>query len=407
MKALIVDDEYAKAQKIAAAIAAATPSAEVVHVSTAHAARLELRAKKFELLLIDLNLPDVLGAAPTIQGGIQLFDMVLMDDQIHMPSEIAFISAKDDAVVEAQSQCIKRGVSLIQFRPSDDSWTDAVTGRCILAERRSTTASRVRPMDVAIVTALRSPELEAILALPYGWKRRKIDNDPTNYHFGSLRTSQGEISVVAATAQRKGMPSAAAISSRMSLLFQPKLLIMPGICAGVEGKVNMGDVVVADPTWDWGSGKQVEGLDNSIVFKAAAHQRPLKTSMAEHVVELIADSEVTARIRGGWTGPVPAGAFKVHVGPMASGASVVAHSKIIESIIEKQRDVLAIEMEAYAVMAAAEYSGEPVPLAMAIKSVCDFGNSDKGDSWQKYAAYTSAAFVDELIRSDIAVFLQK
>ncbi len=27
---------------------------------------------------------------------------------------------------------------------------------------------------------------------------------------------------------------------------------MLGICAGVKGKTELGDVIVADPSWDWG-----------------------------------------------------------------------------------------------------------------------------------------------------------
>jgi hypothetical protein len=47
-------------------------------------------------------------------------------------------------------------------------------------------------------------------------------------------------------------------------------------------------------------------------------------------------------------------------------------------------------MESYGLYAAATESQLPQPLAMSIKSVADFANESKEDSYQKYAGYTSA-----------------
>jgi len=83
---------------------------------------------------------------------------------------------------------------------------------------------------------------------------------------------------------------------------------------------------------------------------------------------------------------------------MASGASVVAAREFAASIAGQHKDLLAIEMEGYAVMAAAECATAPAPIAIVIKSVCDFADAKKTDDWQAYAAYTSAAFADRLFR---------
>lgn len=50
-------------------------------------------------------------------------------------------------------------------------------------------------------------------------------------------------------------------------------------------------------------------------------------------------------------------------------------------------------MESYAVFTAAEYSSEPRPRCIAIKSVCDFGDEDKCDDAHAYAAHNSANFL--------------
>jgi len=54
-------------------------------------------------------------------------------------------------------------------------------------------------------------------------------------------------------------------------------------------------------------------------------------------------------------------------------------------------------MEVYGLYAAAAMTGTPRCTPIAIKSVCDFANSEKNDSFQAYAAYTSANTVKELL----------
>lgn len=181
-------------------------------------------------------------------------------------------------------------------------------------------------------------------------------------------------------------------------MFRPKYLVMLGICAGIPGKNNLGDVIVADPGWDWGCGKRGIDPNGSPVFQAAPYQMPLNKGISQLASDLANDPSVLSAIRGGWTKEMPQGLFRIHVGPMASGASVIADDDSARLIATQNRELLAIEMEAYAVMAAAEYASDPKPTAIIIKSVCDYADANKNDDWQKYASYTSAAFADQLFR---------
>ncbi len=57
-------------------------------------------------------------------------------------------------------------------------------------------------------------------------------------------------------------------------------------------------------------------------------------------------------------------------------------------------------MEAYAVMAASDFARKMAPKSIVIKSVCDYADSEKNNTWQEFASYTSAAFFDRLISDD-------
>jgi nucleoside phosphorylase len=192
------------------------------------------------------------------------------------------------------------------------------------------------------------------------------------------------------------MPSSAAIATKLAIMYQPKYLVMLGICAGIQGKCNLGDVIVADPTWDWGSGKRGVDVNGSPVFQAAPYQMQLNNGISQLASDLANDQSVLGNIRGGWSEATPNGVLKIHVGPMASGASVISDDETARSIATQNRELIAIEMEAFAVMAAVEYVANPKPTAVIIKSVCDYADANKNDDWQKYASYTSAAFAHQL-----------
>ena len=400
-RVLIVDDEYDKAGSIAQTILSHDAATEIEHVTTSVAARRALTAKRFDVLIIDLQLPDVMGATPAQEGGISLFDLLMLDDKAWLPSDVLFITGREELVELAQAKVRDRGASFCQFDASGGgTWKSVLVGKLKLAQARRKRLDIFAPKaDVVIITALGTPELDAVLQLDYQWQQRRFADDPTGYQLGTIPRPDGDYTVVAASARRKGMPSSAALASKMVERFRPRYVVMLGICAGVKGKTNLGDVVVADPSWDWGSGKLAEDSDGAEVFQAAPYPHPLNTHLSQLAMELGVRDDVTGAIRNMWKGSTPAGKLSVHVGPMASGAAVLATNGAILPITDQNRELLAVEMEAYAVFAAADYARQPAPLPIVIKSVCDFADAHKNDNWQAYASYTSAAFFDHLIRS--------
>lgn len=96
-------------------------------------------------------------------------------------------------------------------------------------------------------------------------------------------------------------------------------------------------------------------------------------------------------------GQKPSNSLSMYIGPIASGASVLENKEEIASIKQFQRKIIGIEMEIYGVMSAVKYAPKPSPIAICMKSVCDFGNENKNDDWQNYSAYTSAEMMHMLI----------
>lgn len=395
MNILILDDSHEKVALIAKTIKSSGLIANITHETNVTSARQRLRSNYFDLLLIDIQIPDTAGATLNRMGGLEFFDIATQDLKAKIPAEILFVTSEDSLVSEAQAEVERRGSSLCAISKAQVGWDQMLIGKIQIASKRA--KRNIENADIAIITALES-ELDAVLSLDYKWDKFRIDSDPTLYYRGKFSSGGIERVVVAASAMRKGMAASAAVATKLVLKFRPKILAMTGICAGVRGKTNLGDVIVGSPTWDWGSGKHAEDKSGSPVFKLSPKQSDLSNGLSVLCSEVGRSQEFKSRVRAQWQKKFPEGIFNCHIGPMASGASVIANESIAKSIVEQNRDVIGIEMEAFAVMVAAEYATATPLIAIAIKSVCDFADSHKEDFWQEYAAYTSVLFADELFK---------
>lgn len=84
---------------------------------------------------------------------------------------------------------------------------------------------------------------------------------------------------------------------------------------------------------------------------------------------------------------VPEESFRVHTGPLATGASVVEDEGIFSRLSKSMRNVIGIDMESSALAALAEVHEVPIIVA---KGVSDFGDTYKDDRFRTFAARASA-----------------
>jgi nucleoside phosphorylase len=242
---------------------------------------------------------------------------------------------------------------------------------------------------LCIQTALHTPEFEAIRRLSWDWKPLDQGVDGTIYYSGTLLKKGQAQPVVAACAPRMGIAAAAALASKMIYTFRPRYLAMAGIAAGIRTECEIGDVILADPVWDWGSGKIIS-QEGGQRFHQAPHQISTNSFVRGKGALMAGDGASLDEIRRGWSGPKPGNALRMHVRPMASGAAVLADTSTFSELKAQHRKLTGIDMEAYGVYSAAEEASLPQPSVFAIKSVCDFADERKNDDYQAYAAYTSA-----------------
>ncbi len=400
LKVLIVEDNTEKLAKVVKGISSldCCPLECIDEVRDAGNAKRKLKERKYDLLILDIALPAQIDSDPEPNGGISLLnEIVERDDVYHLPDHIVGLTAFESSKALAQADFDKELWSLIHFDATSEEWEQQLKGKIehISAVRAQGNGEDEFNYDLAVVTALNDPELKAVLDLDWKWKPVDIRNDHTIYHEGEFKTASGVKKVVAASARAMGMPAAAALSMKMIGLFRPRFMAMTGILAGTQGDTNLGDIIVASQCWDWGSGKHYK-KEGGAFFASDPTQVTLDTDI-QGIVDRVEDNVTRLNeIRENWKGSKPESVLRLHQGPVASGASVIANGDIYAEIQDQHRKLLGIEMEAYGVLAAAKLASNPKPKAFIAKSVCDFADEQKNDNYQQYASYTSAQALQEI-----------
>lgn len=117
--------------------------------------------------------------------------------------------------------------------------------------------------DVGIICALEHPELAAVinaLGGPNAWREAGDPRFAHVYRETTLTTKKNcALKVVATTSTSMGLTAAAIATTQLVIQFRPKIVVMIGIAAGTRsGNKQFGDVLVADPSVDYNSGKVVD-----------------------------------------------------------------------------------------------------------------------------------------------------
>lgn len=253
--------------------------------------------------------------------------------------------------------------------------------------------------DVVILCALPTPELEMVKQLGDWTEIRHQRNDPTTYYFQKLGVTGGRtLRVVAAAASQMGMPAAAVLATKMLKRFNPKLLAIVGIAAGIKDKEtdqHYGDILVADSTFDYGSGK-LSSQDGKLHFSPDPRSIPIDPRLKERL-KAWGEGEQIEKIGRKWPANRPPGSLlRMHTGPIGSGAAVLATMETVNQIRSHARKVIGIDMEAYGAHLACCDAISPKPLFLCMKSVSDFVH-EKTDIWQRYAAYTAASALRQFL----------
>ena len=346
---------------------------------------------QYDLFIADLVVPASLGGDVDEAYAVDLFQQI--DEgmgNIIRPTYCVAISAAEGLTAVSKDFFIGRPWGILKYDESNDEFRSTIAKICEFIGQEKVSAPSQRTCDVFIVTALLDPEFSAIENSPGpGWTALEPLDGSQLIRFGELEVMGKTVKLAAAFAPRMGPVSSAVLTVKAISKLRPKMIVMCGICAGVPSKAAIGDVIAADFSWDWQSGKYVD-KNGDEVFEIAPHQVAIDDRLRPLLTHLKRDDDF-------WKSLAPlaveAGVQlpKLVIGPMASGSAVLADARVSDRIKSSQhRSVAGLDMEVYGVYAAA-YACDPEIRFIALKAVCDNGDKQKDDKYQTYAARVSAA----------------
>lgn len=407
IRILIVDDDSKKVEALMPIIYEMTEITEedVDYVLDINTARKKLIVNQYDLLIIDIQLPNKLGTEIQVSGGRGLLKEIFEVGKINKPDHIIGITSSEETKRNNMDFFEEHLWCILECNPAYEKWKKQIKNKIkylLINKIKKSNQVPSHTLDLAVITAVKR-EYDSVIRLSDDWKECRLPNDPTIYQMGSFRKDEKTIKVVLAQQHQMGMPAAAVLSMKLINSFRPKYLAMVGIAAGNRDRdVSLGDIIVASESWDYGSGKIREGNEDETqqLFQPEPHQLVLDIDLKEKFSKDY--RYVLYDIKNMFEGNRPKEELSLHVGPVASGASVIQDKNVVKEYIDKyNRKLVAVEMETYGVFYAAHNCTEPKPKVFSIKSVCDFADAEKNDNYQAYSAFTSARFMHYFVLNEL------
>ncbi len=276
-----------------------------------------------------------------------------------------------------------------------------------------------RVYDVVCITAIYKEYEQVIKLLGKGEDPQIKDPSRTIYCEGEIQiTPEKTIKILVACANQMGMTSAASLASKLISRFQPKVVSMVGIAAGISGEI--GDIMIPDIVWDYGSGKSslIEKINwlgrKKDVEEFTPYRFPITTKqdLIGQLIKITKETDINKSVfdlgREISFENKPQ-KLNSHIGPFVSGSAVIANDKILSQIKSQDGKLIGFDMEAFAIAYACNVSDiTPQPISIILKSISDHGTKKKQhkdkDEHQKYAAFTSANFLILLLKRHSEIF---
>jgi nucleoside phosphorylase len=386
MKLLVLEDNENKRDNLVNIIKELDIATELEFASNFADFVALINREDFDLVVADLLLPMYADSVEEINVSNQLIESIRNLSCRNYNTPVIAVTGYDGLAEENFAELNKFDITVITYNLESECWKDAF-------QRKIKSCMPLPSYDFVIVCALEKE------ASAFG-ECTSFNEKPFAYEGINCRNHTiGEYCGVIVTAPRMGLVNSAILSARVIDLFRPKLICMSGICAGIEGRADIYDVVVPEMIHQHDSGKWTnEGFVTEIYPIQLEHHTRLA------IAQVIGSHDFLTSVQSGIQlakSEFPEGTndfnFKVSLLPTSSGSAVVADENMLSEITSQHRKMGAFEMESFALYEAARQSAHN-PIYFSAKSVVDNGNSQKGDDFHRVACLLSAKVVQELIQ---------
>ena len=225
------------------------------------------------------------------------------------------------------------------------------------------------------------------------------------------------VSAICCLAGEMGTLPAMSAANRLLTFAEVRVVVLLGLAGGIDGSVEIGDVVVADEVNEFQARSKAESTTTGYEVQYSGRHWSLEFAIKESIRHFQYScpsgfSKWQAQITDDFNAidfpnkddvcSLPA---KLHLGPMASGNIVAASSAFRDEIRRINRKFVAIDMEAAGVAYAASEKVHSVPW-LVVRGVSDQGDEqkksldDKGGVWRRYCVRNAIGLLQSLFSWD-------
>ncbi|MEN4718103.1 nucleoside phosphorylase [Pantoea agglomerans] len=383
MNILILEDIPSKLEEIKICIKDTCNEAQIVEVIDWESYLRVINSRKFDLIISDLVVPRARGEKDTID-----IARMLVDDSMDPKSPNLYttvIALTQYGNIDTFENLNSKKIIVLSYTETS-GWRSALTDII----KQNTPAPNYA---FAIICAL-TKESEGFKHAGY-----EVGNPELIYGLDcQALTINGKKGLIV-TCPRMGLVTASIISTKVLEHFKPSLICMAGICAGIEEKVNIYDVVIPEICHQHDFGKW--GING---FEPEPYSVQLKNSIRAKIRHLINPVSFSQSLMAGLhpkRSEIPEGfehiSPKSLLAPASSGSAVIADENMNEIVKRQHRKMTAFEMESFSVYESARLAEFDVDFFSA-KCVVDDGGKLKSDEFHRLACIISAKAVYEIIK---------
>ena len=373
MKILLIEDEKSKIEVISNYLYdfdIGDSGLVLDHADNLRDARRLVLTKKFDLIIFDIYLPIYKGG---IEQDISNDIVFEFSNSLNCHTEAITITRFKVDEVSLVNLFNDSGITIVEYEEFNNKWTVALDAKIKKA------SEKIR-FDFLIFCAL-SKERTA-----FSETAANLGDLKNIFGMNCQEIAVGKAKGLCIVPPRPGLVSMAIVSAKAIELFQPKLVAMSGICAGVQGEVNFLDILVADVCWEYQTGKF---KDNG--FNQEPYQASITPTVKTELSQRAEDAEFVNSLKKGLFDTELRGSC-IRLVPISSGSAVIADSSMMEKIGCQHRKMAGLEMEMYSLYESA-HQALCKPAVFGAKAVVDMGDSSKGDILHNTACILSARFV--------------
>lgn len=267
--------------------------------------------------------------------------------------------------------------------------------------------------DVAVLSVI-PPEFKALQKALNIDLRKRIRIDGAIYFEGNVYSQllQQNIRIILGCADDASQANASAMATRMIAEFDPALIVLIGIAAGMRHKVRIGDVVVP---------REVVDLTAGVLKDDGRHPRPqskpwpfaVKQMMHGFDIQEALFHERCREIFGPPIIPPPdkEAEYATHVtftprvadSPIGSSDNLLKSVGAFAEMLKTHEGIRAAEMEAGGFIKACESHRNPRHW-LVVRGISDFGDELKDDQFHRLAAAAAAAWLLRFLEDGFDLF---